>query len=139
MSVSLEGRIPYLDHRVVEFAWQLPLSLKIREGQGKWLLRQVLYRYVPKALIDRPKTGFGVPIGAWLRGPLREWAESLLEERRLRDQGFLNPAPIRERWAQHLAREQNCEYELWDVLMFQSWLEHHESVLIPSSSSSAGH
>jgi asparagine synthase (glutamine-hydrolysing) len=122
MGVSLESRMPLLDHRVVEFAWQVPISMKLRNGKGKWLLRQILYRYVPEYLVEHPKTGFSVPIDAWLRGPLREWAESLLDERRLREEGFLNPQPVRKTWLEHLAGVRTRPYHLWNVLMFQAWL-----------------
>lgn len=123
MAVSLETRVPFLDHRIIEFAWRLPIDYKIRNGQGKWLLRQVLYRHVPRKLIERPKSGFGLPIAVWLRGPLRNWAESLLDEQRLRREGFLRVAPIRQRWHEHVTGKRNWFYSLWSVLMFQAWLE----------------
>jgi asparagine synthase (glutamine-hydrolysing) len=124
MAYALEARVPLLDHRLVEFAWQLPLHQKLRGGVSKWLLREVLYRHVPRALIDRPKKGFAIPLDAWLRGPLRDWAESLLDESRLRREGYFDPKPIREKWATHLSGSADCQYELWDILMFQSWLAH---------------
>ena len=123
MGMSLETRVPFLDHNVVEFAWGLPLSLKVRNGQGKWILRQVLYKYVPKEFIERPKMGFGIPIDSWLRGPLKDWAEALLDEKRLIAEGFFNPAPIRKKWAEHLSGKRNWQYHLWDVLIFQAWIE----------------
>jgi len=125
MAVSLEGRIPLLDHRVAELAWRLPLPLRVRRRQGKWILRQVLYRYVPRELVERPKFGFGIPLDSWLRGPLRDWAETLLDEGRLRREGFLNPEPIRKFWQEHLSGRRSWQYHLWDILMFQAWLDEH--------------
>jgi asparagine synthase (glutamine-hydrolysing) len=124
MAVSLEGRVPLLDHRVAEFAWRLPHNCKLRDGQSKWLLRQVLYRHVPRHLIERPKMGFGVPIDAWLRGPLKEWGATLLDESRLRNEGYFEPGPVLQKWKEHQSGQRNWQYHLWDVLMFQAWLEH---------------
>ena len=124
MAVSLEGRVPFLDHRVVEFAWRLPQAYKMRDGQTKRILRQILYRHVPKSLIERPKMGFGVPIDVWLRGPLKAWGESLLDEGRLRREGYLEAAPILKKWQEHQSGKRNWQYPLWNVLMFQAWLEN---------------
>jgi len=124
MGSSLEARSPFLDdHETVEMAWKFPLSQKIRKGTGKWILRQVLDKYVPKDMIERPKMGFGVPIDSWLRGSLREWAEDLLNEKRLRHEGYLNPEPIARKWKAHLSGRSNEQSPLWTVLMFQSWLD----------------
>jgi asparagine synthase (glutamine-hydrolysing) len=124
MGVSLEGRIPLLDTDIIEFAWRIPFHMKMRYGRGKWLMRETLYKHVPKALIDRPKRGFGIPLDVWLRGPLREWAEDLLSESRLKREGFFHPAPIRQKWAEHLSGTRNWHFYLWDVLMFQAWRQH---------------
>ncbi|MCR9137519.1 MAG: asparagine synthase (glutamine-hydrolyzing) [Alphaproteobacteria bacterium] len=123
MAVSLETRAPYLDRELAEFALGLPFPYKIREGRSKWIMREALTRYVPANLLERPKMGFAVPIGDWLRGPLREWAEELLDENRLRREAFFDPVPIREKWGEHLAGKSDWQYHLWDVLMFQAWLE----------------
>jgi asparagine synthase (glutamine-hydrolysing) len=128
MAVSLEGRIPYLDHRVVDFAWALPQAMKVRRNVGKWILRQVLNRYVPRQLVDRPKMGFGIPLDSWLRGPMRDWAEALLDPHRLDQEGFFKPDPVRQRWTDHVSGRGAWQYHLWDILMFQLWLEHQKSV-----------
>jgi len=125
MGVSLETRVPFLDHQVAEFAWRLPLTYKLYDGVGKWPLRQVLYKHVPRGLVERPKMGFGVPIDRWLCSSLRDWAENLLSEERLRREGFFDPAPIRKKWNEHLTGQHNWQYLLWNVLMFQAWLECH--------------
>ena len=126
MAVSLEARVPLLDHRIVEFAWKLPLRVKIRNREKKWILRQVLHKYVPAEMMDRPKQGFGVPINRWLRGPLREWAESLLDEDRLRSEGYLDPGPVREAWNANQAGRGAWHFRLWDILMFQGWLKENQ-------------
>lgn len=123
MAVGLESRAPFLDHRIAEFAWHLPLDMKIRQGQNKWLLRQVLYRHVPEKLVERPKMGFAVPLDDWLRGPLREWAEHLLDERSLRQAGLLYPLVVRRKWQEHLSGKRHWQHGLWSVLMLQAWLE----------------
>ncbi|MDQ3896032.1 MAG: asparagine synthase (glutamine-hydrolyzing), partial [Actinomycetota bacterium] len=123
MSVGLETRVPLLDPRLVELAWALPLDMRIRGGKGKWLLRQVLYRYVPADLVERPKTGFDPPVAEWLRGPLRPWAEALIAPARLRREGYLRPDPVTRCWDEHQSGARNWDYRLWAVLMFQAWLE----------------
>lgn len=128
MAVSLETRVPFLDHRIVEFASALPMSLKVRNGSTKWILRQLLYRYVPRELIERPKMGFGVPLHDWLRGPLRDWAESLLDPQRLASEGYFEPGPIRAIWERHLRGQENNQHQLWPVLMFQAWLDRKPAI-----------
>jgi asparagine synthase (glutamine-hydrolysing) len=140
MAVGLEGRVPLLDHRLVEFSWRLPLSILRRDGVSKWPLRRVLERYVPRALTERPKMGFGVPIDSWLRGALRDWAESLLDERRLAREGILQSTPIRAAWKAHLEGSRNFQYQLWTVLMFEAWHEQERagSVRRPAAALAAG-
>ena len=137
MAVSIESRVPLLDYRLVEFAWRVPSLLKLREDQGKWLLRQVAYRYVPHELLDRPKKGFSVPVDQWICGPLRDWAEALLDENRLRNEGLFNPAPIRKAWQDHLSGIRNSNAQLWDILMYQAWREAQaydsKSLKVPSA------
>ncbi|HEX5513022.1 MAG TPA: asparagine synthase (glutamine-hydrolyzing) [Gammaproteobacteria bacterium] len=128
MSVALEARVPLLDHRVVEFAWRLPTAWKVLDGKGKWPLRQVLYRYFPEPLFDRPKQGFSVPLRQWLRGPLRDWAEALLDPRRLREEGFFRSERVQAHWHEHLTGRHDHAQRLWNVLMFQAWLEQQQKV-----------
>lgn len=132
MAVSLETRVPMLDHRVAEAAWRLPLSMKIRKGRGKWMLRKILNRYLPATIIERPKAGFTVPLGEWLRGPLRDWAEALIDEQRLRNEGYLNPAIVRDIWREHISEKRDWSSRLWHILMFQAWLEDERAVVMSS-------
>ena len=125
MAVGLETRAPLVDHRIVEFAWQIPAPFNYENGRGKRLLRRVLDKYVPAALIERPKMGFSIPIDEWLRGPLRDWASALLGEARLKREGFLDAGAVREKWNEHQQGDRHWHYQLWDVLMFQAWLESH--------------
>jgi asparagine synthase (glutamine-hydrolysing) len=125
MAVSLETRAPFLDHELIEFAWILPPALKIRNGKTKWLTRRLLEAYLPPTLIDRPKMGFGIPLDAWLRGPLRDWGEALLAEDRLNREGYFNTSEIRKVWKLHQSRQGSYGHRLWSVLMFQAWLESH--------------
>jgi asparagine synthase (glutamine-hydrolysing) len=127
MSVGLETRIPLLDHRIIEFAFTLPIQFKQQRNQGKWLLRRILHQYVPPALVDRPKRGFAAPIAEWLRGPLRDWAEHLLGETRLTQEGFFYPRKIRQKWEEHVSKRWDWSPGLWHVLMFQAWLDEQRA------------
>jgi len=135
MAVSLETRVPLLDHDVYEFAWRLPMSYKVRDQQSKWILRQVLYKHVPAALIDRPKRGFAVPLATWLRGPLKDWAAALLEPNRLHRQGLFVCEPIQQKWRQHIAGQRDWSAQLWGVLMVQAWIDrYHDDFSLGGSS-----
>jgi len=125
MGVGLESRIPLLDHRVVELAWRVPMGLKVKGGKGKWLLRQLLYRHVPPELVERPKKGFAVPVAAWLRGPLKPWAEDLLSADRLKRQGLVDPVVVERAWREHQSGARDWHYWLWDLVVFQQWLEEY--------------
>lgn len=126
MAVSLETRVPMLDQRVVEFAWSLPLNYKIRNGQGKWILRELLSKYVPRELVDQPKMGFGVPLHNWLRGPLLDWSQNLLDPIKLRNQGYFNAEAVLKKWNEHLSGKRDWQHHLWDILMFQAWLDENQ-------------
>ena len=126
MASSLETRVPFLDHKLIEYVWRIPQSLKLRNGSGKWILKKILNKYVPNELTERPKMGFGIPIESWLRGPLKDWVENLLDEKRLEEEGFFNPKLIREKWTEHLYGKVNSHNLLWDVLMFQAWKEKND-------------
>ena len=123
MGVSLETRAPFLDHRVVELAARIPIEQKISNGKGKQILRKILFKYVPEDLIERPKQGFGIPLGEWLKGPLKDWSEDLLNKSKLENEGFFNQTLVRARWKEHLEGKRNWEHSLWNVLMFQAWLD----------------
>ena len=122
MAVSLETRSPFLDHRVIEHALRIPLESRIYNGRGKQPLRNILDKYVPRALIERPKMGFSLPVNQWMKGPLRDWAESLLDHNRLREEGFLMPDQVRKKWDDYLSGKEPSHYKIWGLLMFQGWL-----------------
>jgi asparagine synthase (glutamine-hydrolysing) len=127
MGVSLETRVPFLDHRIAELAWKIPIEMKIKDGQGKWPLREILYKRVPKKLIERPKAGFGIPLGDWLRGPMRNWAEDLIDPERLEEEGYLEPFIVQRMWKEHIEGSRNWSFRLWSILMFQSWLQENST------------
>jgi asparagine synthase (glutamine-hydrolysing) len=127
MAVSLETRVPFLDHRVAELAARIPLSLKLRDGKGKHVVRELLYRHVPRELIERPKTGFAVPVAEWIKGPLRDWAEDLLDSRRMAEDGWFDPDIVHRRWQDHLSGRRSSPQALWAILMFQSWSRQEKS------------
>lgn len=123
MASSIETRAPFLDHKLIEYVWKIPHRFKNKNGQGKWILKEILKQYVPKDLTERPKMGFGVPIGTWLRGPLKDWAENLLDEKTMQEEGFLNSKLVKKKWEEHISGIRNWQYDLWDVLMFQAWIK----------------
>jgi asparagine synthase (glutamine-hydrolysing) len=123
MGNSLETRVPFLDHKIVELAWRMPLEMKINHSKGKSILRNILYKHVPKQLIERPKAGFSIPLGEWLKGPLKEWAEVLLESSRIEKEGYLNSNYVNQLWVEHLTGKRDGTFKIWSILMFQSWLE----------------
>jgi asparagine synthase (glutamine-hydrolysing) len=125
MAVSLESRIPFLDHDVFAFSSSLPLSFKINKGTSKWILREILKKYIPENLINRPKMGFGIPLEAWLKGPLKEWADDLLDEKVIIESGMLNPKVVRQKWEEHISGKRNWHYQLWAILMFQAWYKEN--------------
>lgn len=125
MASSIEARVPFIDHRIIEYSWRIPYSLKFRNGKTKWILRKILKNYVPEELTERPKMGFGIPLNDWLRGPLREWAENLLNEKKLLDEGYFNPKIIRKKWDDYISNKNKSLYDLWNVLMFQSWRDNN--------------
>src|SRR5882762_6272169 len=127
MGASLETRAPFLDHEIIEFAWSLPLAMKIRGGTGKYVLREVLKKFVPPQLTDRPKAGFAIPIGAWLRKELRDWGQSALDPTKMRDQGYLDVDAVQKKWQEHLSGRRDWEQQIWNILTLQSWLECHAS------------
>ena len=125
MASSLETRVPFLNHRLIEYVNKIPQSLKLKNGQGKWILKEILSQYVPKNLTETPKMGFAVPINNWLRGPLKDWAENLLDEKRLQEENYFNSKLIRNKWNEHLSGERDWQYDLWDVLMLQAWIDEN--------------
>jgi asparagine synthase (glutamine-hydrolysing) len=133
MAVSLETRAPLLDHRLVEFSFRVPSSIHLRGGETKWILRQVLERHVPRALFDRPKMGFGIPVDQWLRDELRDYAEDLLSERKLADQGLVDARAVRQTWEQHLSGRVNTQYQIWPVLMLSAWMDANRDFLSGAS------
>ena len=127
MAVSLETRVPFLNKEVIAFAWKLPLKYKFRDGKGKWVLREILNKYVPKKLVERPKMGFDMPIDSWLRGPLREWAEDLINEKKIEGRKHIKPVLVRKKWKEHLDGTNNWQDHLWNVLIFQQWLQNERN------------